>query len=370
MLFFLLLSYLGSGASGRVTPITKSSFKRFIEKRPKNEIWFVMFHTDSNFQSQKLYPKFLNASVMAGGMFRFGVIDTKQQPLLTRQFKPKQRPSFIVFHQKGQTEYEGSGEPDDIIEFASQYLTDNTIEVDETWLKDLNSQNSKNLPRFDQKKNDQNIDDHHNSDDAKNYKKPMAILFTKKKNTPILWTGISHVFANKNVKIGVCRNESLFKYFDAQNVPQIVFINNTYNFKYTKKNHFANIERSLNKFLSKSLKVEKDEVPDVIMPSDDFASECIGRLKTCIIYSKQEEDPSYNEMFRVYKTMQFKWFKGTKGIPFDFIKENEIWVYNPKIDGFLKIDHVTLMGPILQKVYDSDVEWTRKFDLLNQNREL
>ena len=330
--------------SGRITPITSSSFKKLIEKRLKNEIWIVMFHTDSNFQSKKLYPKFLNASIIAGGMFRFGVIDTKKQSLLARNFNLKRQPSYYVFYQDGQIEYDGSGEAEDIIEFASVYLVNNVLDVDESWLEVK--------------------------------KTPAAILFTNKKNTPILWTGISHVFGNVNrnnknkVNIGICMNESLFKKFQVKTAPQIVFINKTYKYFYDGKLQFADIERTLNEFLSKSLKVETDDAPDRIMPSVDFASECIGKLKICVLYTKQEEDPSYEEMFRVYNKMQFKWFKGNKEIPFDFIKENEIWIYNPKIEGFLQVDHITSMGPILQKVYNSDVEWKRKYDLMNIKEEL
>lgn len=340
--FYLFLT-LSLSKSGRVIPITKSSFNRFIEKRPKDEIWIVMFHTDSNFQSKKLYPKFLNASTLASGMFRFGVIDTKKQPLLTRDFMLRSQPTYIVFHQNGQTEYDGDGDPDDLIEFASQYLTDNTIEINESWIKP--SQDSKS--------------------------KPAAILFTRKKKLPTLWKGISHVFKKKrNVIVGICRDEKLFSKFGVKNLPSIVFINSTYSYTYDKKLQFAKLERTLEKFLDKTLKIEKDDVPDMILPSNDFAFECIGRLKICIINAKKDEDPSFEEMHRVYSSMQFKWFKGVNGIPFDFIKENEIWIYNPKVDGFIKVDSIVSMGSILEKVYESSVDWTRKNDLVNKNVEL
>lgn len=343
LLTLYLLLPISFCASGRVIPITKSSFKRFIEKRPKDEIWIVMFHTDTNFQSKKLYPKFLNTSVLAGGMFRFGVVDTKQQPLLTRDFMLRSQPSFIVFHQKGQSEYDGDGEPDDLIEFASQYLKDNTVEINESWIPPFNNAKSK----------------------------PAAILFTKKKVVPTLWKGISHIFGKKkNVLVGICRSDEVFSKFGIKNLPEIVFVNSTFNYTYNKKLQFAKIERTLEKFLSKTLKIENDDVPDVILPSNDFSYECIGRLKICILNTKKGDDPSFEEMHRVYSTMQFKWFKGVSGIPFDFIKENEIWIYNPKVDGFIKVNNVVSMGDILEKVYESSVEWTRKYDLVNKNVEL
>lgn len=339
---FAVLFSISFSASGRVIPITKSSYTKFIEKRPKDEIWVVMFHTDTNFQSKKLHPKFLNASVLAGGMFRFGIVDTKQQSVLTRQFMLRQQPSFIVFHQKGQSEFTGDFEPDALIDFASQYLDDKSIEIDESW--------STSLPTN---------------------TKSMAILFTRKKNTPILWKGISHVFSKrKNLRIGICHNETLFHLFNVKTVPQIIFMNSTFKFTYSKKLQFAKIERTLDKFISKTLKIETEEVPDIILPSDDFPAECIGRLRICVLSTKEGPDTSFEELHRVYSTMHFKWFKGTSGIPFDFVKENEIWIYNPKVDGLIKVDNVVTMGDILEKVYESSASWTRRSELENRSVDL
>ena len=68
-------------------------------------------------------------------------------------------------------------------------------------------------------------------------------------------------------------------------------------------------------------------------------------------------------MQRIYESMEYKWFEGSKGIPFNFIKENEIWIYNPKIDGFIKVSHITALASVLKRVYASQAEWTRKNEI-------
>jgi len=311
-------------------PLTKSSFKRLVENRPKDEVWIVMLHTDSNFLSKKLHPKFIEASSLAGGMFRFGVIDTKAQPLLARSFNIKTQPSYIVFHQNGQSEYTGNGEPEDIIGFMSKYLEDDTKSVDEKWLSS---------------------------------KKAQAILFTEKKETPLLWVGLSHVFKKKNVKIGVCKDPSLIKMFKIEKIPQIMFYNSTHSVSYSGKIEFAEIKRVFEDFAEGRYKIESKNT-SAIMKSSMFTEECIGGLKTCVLHTKNELDEGFAELKKKYSIMDYKWFYGTDNLPWEFLKNQQYCIYNPKIDGFRFIDKLTNLGPELERVFGATVEWIRRYDLM------
>lgn len=336
MFFLPLLIHFSISASGRIRSLTKSSFTKFVEKRNKKEIWIVMLHTDSNYLSQKVYPKFLNASNLAGGMFKFGLIDTKAQTLLTRQLLPKNQPTIYVYHKDGHKEYDGDYEPYDLIDFASQYLSDDSREIDEEW--------------------------------ATSITKPEAILFTKKEVTPSLWLGISHVFEKRLVKIGICRNESLKALFNVDEFPAIVFVNKTMKHAYTGKLEFALIQRELQKFIDKELKFEDENKTKKIFPSSEFEKECIGGLKTCVLYAtKNVDDVDFKDMKRRYEDFKFKWFIGYEGIPFKFMKENSIWVYNPILDGFVEEEKLINLGTILEKVYASTIELTPRIDLMKES---
>ena len=52
------------------------------------------------------------------------------------------------------------------------------------------------------------------------------------------------------------------------------------------------------------------------------------------------------------------------------VKKNEIWIYNPKVDGLIKVDNVVTMGYILEKVYESSASWTRRSELENRSVDL
>ena len=330
-----MLACLVAGAlcgSGRFTSLTKSSFKKFVENRARDEVWIVMFHTNSNFNSKKMYPKFVNASNMAGGMFRFGVVDTKKEPLLTRQFMPKEIPTVLVFSRNGQSEYVGSGEPDDLIAFASQYLVDRSVEIDEGWREDM--------------------------------KKSRAILFTQKKETPVLWVGISHVFQKKPVAIGVCRNETLAAMFGVSEFPAILFLNKTFTYRYAKGIEFTSVARDLTKFIEKTLKIEETEGGDSVFSASEFEEKCVGGLRICVLDTRDDDHEGFNEIRKRTKKGKFYWFKGS-GLDWSFVKDNEIWIYNPKIDSLIQVSHLTLLADVLRDIDAATTEWKSRKDLIN-----
>lgn len=330
-MFVCLLSAALCG-SGRFTALTKSSFKRFVEKRPRDEVWVVMFHTSSNFNSKKIYPKFLNASKLAGGMFRFGVIDTKKEPLLTRQFMPKEIPTILVFSANGQSEYIGTGEPDDIIAFAAQYLNDQSVVIDASWLTEA--------------------------------KKARAILFTQKQETPMLWVGISHVFHKKPVSVGICRDETLAKSFGVTEFPTILFVNSTCKYKYVGAIEFTGVARDLSKFIDKTLKTDDNSAADEIYPASEFEEKCLGGTRICVI-DTNENDESFNEIHKRFRKAKFLWFRGP-GLEWDFVKENEIWIYNPKLDSLIQVSHHTLLADVLKNIDTATSEWRNRKDFLNE----
>jgi hypothetical protein len=326
-----ILAVISASKTVRYVPVTKRSFTKLVEKRAKTDIWIIMLHTDSNYLSKQLHPKFIKAASMAAGMFRFGIIDTKKEPLLARQFLSKEQPSYYVFSPSGQVEYTGNGEPEDIIEFASQYLVDHSVEIDASWLT--------------------------------NRAEPSAILFTTKKKTPNLWIGVSHAFQNRKVRIGTCRNRQLHPKFNVTTPPTIIFMNSTMIYRYSERIVFPSIEKRLNLFLSKELKVEDLSQLEKILSANEFEGECIGGTRVCVIQTKGGKDEEFEEIKRVFDPLKYKWFQGAE-VPFDFMGPNELWIYHPKFDGFLKVSHLTVLPSELEKVREGRALWKSRTELV------
>lgn len=329
-LFFLLCSCEEQNKKklkvGYAKTLTDSYFTKFVENRKnKKEIWIVMLHTEGNKFSDEAFPKFIKASNLAEGIFRFGIVYTKRSPLTARKFVVKSVPSFWVFHEEGKTEYVGDGEPSDIINFCAEYLYDYTQEFTESWLQQT----------------------------YKSY----AVLFTEKEVTPNLWVGLSNSFnGNRKVRIGITRNPDLMKKFNVTKPPEIRFMNSTYNYTYVGKIEFRQIQRDLNAFIDKTLRVP-GEIPDIILPSTEFSKHCLGGVHKCIIYTKDSDELGWNRLRDKYSSMNYIWFQGHKELPWKFLKSSNFWVYNPITDMIIKIDSMSDVGPMLETIYTGGAAW-------------
>ncbi|EAX90319.1 hypothetical protein TVAG_234120 [Trichomonas vaginalis G3] len=310
---------------GYAKTLTDSYFTKFVEKRKnKKEIWVIMLHTEGNKFSDEAFPKFIKASNLAEGIFRFGIVYTKRNPLTARKFVAKSVPSFWVFHESGKTEYVGDGEPSDIINFCSEYLHDYTHEFDPTWLE--------------------------------NSTKSLAVLFTEKEATPNLWMGLSNSFhGNRKVRIGITHSKDLIKQFQA-NPPEIRFMNSTLNYTYVGKIEFRQIQRDLNAFIDKQLRIP-GEIPDVVLDSTEFSKHCIGGVHKCIIYTKDTDQLGWNRLRDKYASMNYVWFQGKKELPWKFLKTANCWIYNPKTEMLIKVDSMSSVGPTLESIYSGEASW-------------
>ena len=325
---------------GYAKPLTESYFNKFVENRKnKKEIWVVMLHTEGNKMSEELYPKFIKASNLADGIFKFGVVNTKRTPLIARKFNVKSVPSFFVFHEEGKTEYLGDCEPEDLIDFCSEYLFDYSKPFDETWYLNQSSIRTS------------------------------AALFTRAQHTPNLWLGISNLYhSNRRIRIGLTRNETLFKAFNVTDPPKIVFFNKTMNYTYKGKTSFRAISRELNNFIEGQLKLP-GAIPEEVLDASEFTKHCVGGLHTCILYTSGKDMMGWNRLHEKYQGIPMIWFSGHKDLPWKFLKEGSFWIYNPQGDFIIKIDNMSDVGPVLERILKGQEIWGHLDDFLNKESE-
>ena len=329
-MYILLLNAIAVSIKCRAMTLTKSSFNRLVTKKHGNDVWIVLFQTETDFLSKKILPKFNNISLSASGMFKFGIVDTKSQSLLSRELKIKTIPTIQIYHKNGNVTF--NDDLSGLIDFASQFINDNIIEVNEKMVNEPKS--------------------------------PLAVLFTNKVETPLLWKGLSHVFQNKNVKIGICRNESLFKTLHIDKVPTILFVNKTHKLQYQDKINFLKIERSFQNFIDKTFIIE-DKVK--IYQLSEFEQICYSEDQICVINMNNIDEKSYKRIIQTYKIKQIKWFKGYDETKFKFLTDNSIWIYYSKKEGF--INAKDNLHQIIQNINTPDLKWKHKRELM-QNDEI
>ena len=324
---------------GYAKPLTESYFNKFIENRKnKKEIWAVMLHTEGNKDSETLFPNFIKASNLADGIFKFGIIETKKTPLLARKFVIKSVPAFFVFHENGKTEYTGDCDPSDLIDFCSQFLNDYSEDFDEKWVSNTS------------------------------HVKASAVLFTERKETPNLWVGLSTFYHNnRRIKIGITKSEEMFEKYGVHMPPSIIFMNKTMNYTYKGKIEFRAISREFNNFIDGKLRIA-GEIPAEVLDSTEFTKHCIGGVNTCILYTKGTDGMGWSRLHEKYESMNMIWFSGHKELPYKFLKSGNFWVYNPTSESLIKIDKMSDVGPVLERILQGKEIWTRVDDYLKQEK--
>lgn len=333
--FFSIIFY-----SNRVKFLTNKNFDNIIKKIKKDDIFIIMLHTDSNYLSNEKLKEFEKASNLADGMFRFGLIDTKTQPLLARRFKSMKIPSYFVYTKDGVEEYNGSGDYMDIIEYCKKHIKDYSSVVDEKW-KEY----------------------HDNNED-------LAILFTKKEETPTLWQGISYVFRNKKVRIGICRDETMIRYFNISTIPSIFFFNKTYSYHYIGKKETMPLSRELDLFLQKRLYTQKNYSRD-LLSSEEFSKYCIKGNFLCILSTDDENKKTFLDIKAQYGNDETMWFIGNKDLPWKRLIEYKYCIFNPMYEKIIPTNKASELISVLSDV-DSQYKWIslRDFEQFTSELEL
>ena len=321
--------YLGSSEQF-IYQLTPANFIKYVEGHLRNEVWFIMFSGSSCPACHEALPKFVNASEIAGGMIKFGVIDAQMSGELSEKYNVKSLPHFLIFHDETFTEYLGKRNPRDFVNTAATFLPNYIHEIDESWK-------------------------------SSSLEQPSAILFTNRDTIPPIWIGIGAYFHGKSIRIGICRNSDLMNSFNLIEPPKIYFMNGT-NFEiYEGNNDFNSIKTSIEKFFVKRLinKIEEDD-ENIFYSLNLFNEKCLGGRKNCIIFIGKKPSKELEKIKELYSKPKMLWFNGINDLPFEFLKKGGIWIYNPRRDAFIYSNNIKEFSETLDRVRDGGANWIKK----------
>ena len=328
----LMFVFLVAGALAfeqTVTQLSSATFKRVIENRKPHEVWMVMFTGQTCPACKQAYPHFQNASKMANGMIRFGIIDAQRAVEISETYDVRTLPHFRIFHSKGSTEYVGKRKARAFINQAASFIEDLSQEVDKSWLESL-------LAR------------------------PAAVLFTDKDKTPAIWAGISSFFHGKSIRIGVSRrNDEIRELCNVSSVPAVVFMNGTHTEVYDGKVDFSELRNAIEQFFAKRLANDSADDDGFLLPAD-FEAKCLGGKQNCILYVSSKADDQLEHLVKRHARHKLKWFVGTDGLPYEFMKKGGVWIYNPRRDGFVHVDGIDNLEPAIERMLDGGAKWVKR----------
>jgi thiol-disulfide isomerase/thioredoxin len=330
----LSLLSLGFAAEQTFIQLTTATFRRIIQNRKPHEVWLVMFSGPNCPACQQAFPRFVNASRMANGMIRFGVVDTQRAPEIANEFDIRAVPNFRIFHSRGEADFVGKRKERDFVNEASSYLEDLSSPIERSWIDSM-------LAR------------------------PSAMLFTDKPKTPPIWAGISTWFHGKSIRIGTSKEDpDMRKLFNITRIPAVLFMNGTGSKLYKGKIDFQSLKGAMEKYFERRLKMDSEEptTGDFLVPSE-FETSCLGGRHTCVLYVGTSPGPILEQLASQYARRKMKWFVGVKDLPYPFMEKGGVWIYNPRRDGFLHVAEMESLPEAIDRVLDGGAKWTSRSSL-------
>jgi thiol-disulfide isomerase/thioredoxin len=339
MFFSVFLPLLGSASDTEQTlhQLTASTFRRLVLKRSSHDVWLVMFTGPNCPACKQAYPRFVNASKVAEGLFQFGVLDIERAPDIAQDYEVHAIPQFRIFHSHGDTEYVGKRKERDFINHAAGFIEDLSQQTERSWVDSM-------LAR------------------------PSAILFTDKPKTPPMWAGISAYFHSKSIRIGISREDpEMMTLYNVSKAPSILFMNGTNSKIYRGKISFGPLKKAIDQFFAKRLKIDAEEPAggDFLIPSE-FEAKCLGGRHMCIVSVSKQPAEELEKLAQAHSRHKILWFVGISQLPFQFMDAGGVWIYNPRRDGFLHVPEIGELATALDRVLDGAAKWKSRASLVEQ----
>ena len=318
---FFLCYYL---KPGQIQELNIFNWNQFVENRKEEKPWIIFFDSSTLLVHNIYMPIIENASTIADGLFNFGYIDDYKNPGIGPKYNITLLPAFLMLNKNGHKEYKGKRTEDEILKHAQKYVIDSTRKADKSWLSD-------------------------------NYES--AILFTDKPKTPSIWAGISTEFKSA-MKIGISNSTKLLKQFagDDAKFPTIIMKNSSCVEKYVGKVSFGSIKSTLEEFLAGEYEVPYQFHNDYFLP-EEYKEEIKGFTGYCVISATSDLPDELKKAKETIQSKRFKYFYGTKNLPFKFIEQDSVWIIHPVQNRAVRVQSFDKISETVENVLNGNVSW-------------
>ena len=319
--FFFLFYYL---KPGQILELNWINWFKIIENKKEEKPWFIFFDSSTLLTHNIYMPIIVNASLIADGLINFGYIDDYSSPGIGPQYNITILPSFLMINKNMHKEYKGKRTEEEFLKHVQKFVIDSTKKADKSWLSD-------------------------------NYES--AILFTDKVKTPSIWAGISTEFKNK-MKIGISNSSKLLKQFVGEDAkfPTIIMKNSSCVEKYVGKVSFNHIKETLEEFIAGEYEVPYQFTNDYFLP-EEYKEESKGFTGYCVISASSELQEGLRKAKESHQTRRFKYFYGSKDLPFKFIEKDSIWIIHPVQNKAFRVKSHDALNDALDSVLNGNVQW-------------
>jgi hypothetical protein len=186
-----------------------------------------------------------------------------------------------------------------------------------------------------------------------------VILFSDKKSPPPLWKGVSVAFKNASVRVGFCNNQTLQRLFGVIPVPTILLVDGENRVPYAGAVKFGAIRQAVKEFVTgryfQSPTPRPTTPPKLVhaLASGEFEKECKGKKRFCVIGVETVTEEALENVAQRYRKDPFRFYVAKAS---DLL-EKGIWIFHHRRDEVVKVETVTELSVVLQRVIDGSAKW-------------
>ena len=276
MLFVLVLFSSCRKQKDEIIEMDGHRFRQAVFHRDALETWVALLSAQDLEEHYAANSVFDEAFALGKGFLRFAYLDTTKNKHIARRLNLDVLPQFCVFHAAGETCFQANVTARELINIASSYLPDFTAQADLKWIR----------------KDEQN---------------PVAILFTDKPSTPLIWVAVATAFRGTPLRIGVSRDREFAESLGVTKFPTILLHNFSHNIQYEGDNVFSALKTTLKQFLQRKLMRVRSSLK--VHPLSDFDKYCSDD-KICFVYASETPSREMEELRQKHSTGMFEFFFG------------------------------------------------------------
>ena len=326
----LIFTILSTNLKDEIIKMDFNKFKNNVANRGEYETWLVLISNQNGNENE--IKVFNDAFKIGKGFLKFGYIENEKNSNIQKKLHLKKIPQFCIYHMNGQKCIDTDIQAKNLINLASSYLPDFTAKASTKWIE---------------------------KDEAN----PVAILFTEKEDTPMLWAAISLKYHKKQIRIGISRDKNFAKSLGVEKFPTILLHNFSHNIIYDGPNNFESLSSEIEKFIQK--KVQKVSKEMTILPLKQYDNVCTKSGKVCIIHCIDSLDPKFHSIRKENPTPIIDFLYGSGPYPVNKMKDGGLYaVFSEKnkyfeisnIDNLEEVIHDIMYGELLWESYEPNQE--------------
>ena len=335
MFFSFFFSFIFCLNRNKVLELNYRGYRKNILNRTEDKTWIVLFYDEENKNQREVHQQFIKTASLSLDILNFASVDAKKNVQLAEDCNifPQNLPKIMVYYYKGKTEYVGNKRPDKMATNLLKFLPPVTKNATFSWKKDLIDEKTK---------------------------RKSAILFAYNESVPDFWNALAGHFQKDDINIGYSNNQTLFDMFEIIEVPAIIFLNQSGQYNYHGRTTFKILKEAIKSFIFGRFKVNQENPKQIEKEpyyfSDEFEKVCFSHRSYCVVHASDMLDEEFEKIHDENNGKPFKWFYSGDGWPFSFIKENTIWIFNPRNKKVMKVNSMKELKSRIESI-DGDYTW-------------